>query len=203
MLEKTRECANMAIYKSPKAVIESTPSPAKERMFLKYPTSETRDITDYSRSNEKETYPDKTRLASLLRPDVRFTHIHTHPHDPTPSVEDLKVFMLSDDIRTMVIAARNPQTGKVERYNVIKKTKATPKFGRSFDTVGFSWSAFNVFRNPPLILGNKMERQLCLDLWEYWDLSRFELMSFFTNPLGDFMRTYSLHRRRVVARENE
>lgn len=190
----------MVISKSPRTVIESTSSPAKERMFLKYPTSETQDITDYSRSNEIETYPDKARLASLKRPDAKFTHIHTHPDDCRPSAEDLKIFMLSDDIRTMVVAVRNPKSGKVEKYNFIKKTNSTPRFGRSFDTVGFSWSAFNLLSNPPLIFGNKMERQLSMDLREYWNLtSRFDFVPF-TNPLGDFLRSYSLLERRVTPR---
>jgi hypothetical protein len=190
----------MAIYKSTKAVIESTLSPAKERMFLKYPTSETKDITDYARSNEAETYPDKDRLASIKRSDVQFTHIHTHPDDCRPSAEDLKVFMLSNDIRTMVVAVRNPKSGQVEKYNFIKKTNTTPRFGRSFDTVGFSWSAFNLLSNPPLIFGNKMERQLSMDLREYWNLtSRFDFIPFI-DPLGDFLRRYSLLEKRVILR---
>lgn len=185
----------MLISNPTKAAIESTPSPAYERMFLKYPTSQTQDITDYLRSNKNETYPDKEKLATLKRSNVQFTSIHTHPIDPGLSANDLKTFMLCDDMRSMVIALRDPETWIVNGYNVIKKTKSTPIFGRSFETVGFRWSFLNIIKNPPLILGNKAERHLFSDVLEYWNVTRFEMP--FTNPMGDFVRSYPLLQRYV------
>lgn len=48
-----------------------------------------------------------------------------------PSPHDLRSLVIDDDMKTMVIAARNPDTGEVIGYQIIRKTKRSPKFGLS------------------------------------------------------------------------
>jgi len=50
-------------------------------------------------------------------------------YSATPSGKDLESFLTTEKMETMMIAVREPQTGKVLGYTIIKKTKQTPKLG--------------------------------------------------------------------------
>lgn len=67
----------------------------------------------------------------------KFSLVHTHPyyaeesghkindHSPLPSPADLRLFLKEDNAKSMIIAQQNGNTGKVEGYFVLRKTRKT------------------------------------------------------------------------------
>jgi len=151
MVEKKR-------YRSTREVIESTNNPKVEHPFIKYPGREAEDIIDPEKSTETSLRVNKQKYEELLKNNKgeRYTFIHTHPSESPrysfftwlkapevgrtankrmkdiaalPSGADMKTIIYNRRIKTSAIAVRNPETGEVLGYNVIKKTKQTPQIG--------------------------------------------------------------------------
>jgi len=79
-------------------------------------------LTQETYSNLKEKYGiegNKKKLECKLTEELE-------KYIALPSVQDLFAFMLNPIIRTMIIAVRNPKSGEVLGYNIIRKTIKTP-----------------------------------------------------------------------------
>jgi hypothetical protein len=142
-------------------VIESTKHPEIEHRFIKYPGEEAVDITHESSSGERIAKVDPYLEVDLLDEHYgkKYTSIHTHPsalrkgkeyvetdYSATPSALDMKLFLENNVAKADTIAVREPQTGKVRGYIVVRKTKNTPQPGDSIWEViklnlglGFAW----------------------------------------------------------------
>lgn len=125
--------------KSPKKIIEETLKPEIEHTFIKYPGREAFDVTDYEKSGsthavarEGETY-----YVEVTNKGKPYTHIHTHPSKvkrtakkkaeslALPSGDDFRGFLSEKDRKTMVVAVRDPDSGEVEGYGIVRKTRNT------------------------------------------------------------------------------
>jgi len=135
-------------------VIEPTLEPSIEHTFYKFPGREAEDVTDYNRAKPYIAKKDIEKRREILRrnPGKSYTDIHTHsseaPKYPLlhglanwllgvrkkgmtevraiPSYGDIGYFLWDTKIKTAVIAVRNPKTGEVQGYQVMRKTKNTP-----------------------------------------------------------------------------
>ncbi|MBI2632005.1 hypothetical protein HYW75_03305 [Candidatus Pacearchaeota archaeon] len=139
-------------------IIESSPEPAKEHIFYNFPGMETEDLTDYDRSTENRARTLRRKHEEIAKvAHGSLTHIHTHSSEvqkysflsrflysligmgreefekskemsALPGYIDLEGFLKVSRIRTMTIAVRDPKTGKVLGYHVMRKTKNTSKY---------------------------------------------------------------------------
>ena len=128
--------------RSAKEVIESTKSPELEHSFLKYARGEPLEVTadgNTKTSSGVDHFKSIDITDAEENYDRRYMQIHTHPtevdgkvrNSVIPSGPDLKNFLLEKDKlnRTRAIATREPDTGKVRGYTVIRKTNNTPRVG--------------------------------------------------------------------------
>lgn len=144
--------------RSPREVIESSPMPEIEHTFVKHDGEETEDITNYS-SNETQsnhssiqtkdkythihTHPTAvpkvkrsfldTLFPGLFHPESRYNERREIDYSATPSSRDMDLFLKNKHEKTMVIAVREPDTGKIRGYTVVRKTKNTPTIINSED----------------------------------------------------------------------
>lgn len=156
--------------RSPRDVIEGTPSPELEHAFVKYLGVNAEDVTDYENAHENSA---KVNNDKLLKYQERYDRqnpslIHTHPSE-TPrfnlaerfvywlkygagkkdilrvknlsalhSGGDIKFLLYADPVKSAPIAVIDSETGKLLGYNVLRKTKKTPKIselGKQLDKV--------------------------------------------------------------------
>ncbi|MEK6925297.1 MAG: hypothetical protein AABW71_03620 [Nanoarchaeota archaeon] len=132
-----------------KEIIEADERPRDEYGGVKFPGDELVDIADRRSSGRVETNWDKLRKEWIKKGKIKYTGVHTHPTEKDkdsyeaqigedlemhkklsgiPSKGDL-VFLLKDDQRkSEAIAVREPDTGKLRGYLVIRKTKDTPVY---------------------------------------------------------------------------
>ncbi|MEK6871529.1 MAG: hypothetical protein AABX16_01365 [Nanoarchaeota archaeon] len=126
--------------KRPKDIIRKNANEL-EHAYVKFPGKEMVEITlDGSNSSHKVTY-DWEKMRSLWEQNGKqdYTTIHEHPRRPEeydegillPSENDIFSFLMDDHEKMMVIAQKNSETGKVEGYLCLRKTKRTPKIGFS------------------------------------------------------------------------
>ena len=131
---------NMKKRKSPKEVIEMTRYPKFEHSFIKYSREEpipTSIVDNGCRENLYQTEEDffKDYSARLKHPFRKFSGIHTHVVrcgrgeyiDALPSDYDIYILLEDKREKASIIAQHDPDTGKVEGYTIIRKTKKTPK----------------------------------------------------------------------------
>ena len=127
--------------KSPKEVIESSSNPEKESMYIKFPGKELEPIS--RKRNKYYVKPDFKKARELWEENWKdkYTSVHTHPNpyhsrgrevdiNPMPSPTDLLGFLTDDSEKSMVIAQRDVNSGDVQGYFIIRKTKQTPSFGK-------------------------------------------------------------------------
>ncbi|MDD5192234.1 MAG: DUF308 domain-containing protein [Candidatus Nanoarchaeia archaeon] len=192
-MEKTK-------IKRTKEVIEATPHPEMEHVLVKYLGKEAEDITDYQKSTGSGAIHSSKRFEiELANENKLYTHIHTHPTitpkfkgaeakeykkqglgkkelnrlmniNALPANYDLRTFIVDGNIKKMVIAVRDSDTGEVRGYQIIKKTKSTPQFGTSGQD--FDKHPFRTFLN--IINANyfawgKKHTELLNDVNEYND----------------------------------
>ncbi|MDD5191772.1 MAG: hypothetical protein PHH54_05220 [Candidatus Nanoarchaeia archaeon] len=173
--------------RSPTKTIEATPHPEKEHTLIKPYKKEVIDITGYksaSNINARTEFRKFTEATS----NGPYIHIHTHPSEAPhlnfwdkldlyfqgvgkkeiekwknitalPSGADMGQLIITDDERTMDIAVRNPKTGEVLGYNVLRKTKKTPKWGtaRAYIQKHFFKGVMNLINYNLLGLGKRSE----------------------------------------------
>ena len=108
-------------YRRTQEVIESTPSPAIEHAFIKYPGREAVDVTDYKMSTEWKCEMDWEAVERLYKGPYK--HIHTHPSSFSPTFEDMQALIEHKEMKTMVIAVREPESGKVLGRHIFKKRR--------------------------------------------------------------------------------
>jgi hypothetical protein len=141
--------------KTPKEVIEGTSSPHLEHAFIKYPGSTVKGVVSRQEGTSVKTTIANMELSE--HKDKRYTFIHTHPFGLPPitktqrvvawlngyseadirkevetfaalhSGADLQIFLYRDNMKCSTIAVRNTETGELIGYNVLAKTKNTPK----------------------------------------------------------------------------
>lgn len=124
---------------SPTNKIESFRDPKMERVYVKFPGDEIRDITATSATYYSET--DITLVPNYLD-KLKTKHaryMHNHPTylvpftnlpfsgSSYPSGGDLTTFLSRDHIKSLVIAETNPRNGEVRKYCLIRKTRKTPE----------------------------------------------------------------------------
>lgn len=116
--------------KSTKEVIEESTrkNPSIEHGYVHFPFQETVNVT--KNSDARKVSYDKQKLKELrLKYEQTGTKIHTHPGGYIiPSNKDMSNFMVSPQrkYKRMVIAQTNKDTGEVEGYFILGKTKRTP-----------------------------------------------------------------------------
>ncbi|MEI7718491.1 MAG: hypothetical protein WCI72_01370 [archaeon] len=142
----------MVKKRSSREVIESAKKPKCERIFYRYPTGETTDVTDYKRASKYMAIPDEDKVVDFMgtRKGEEYSMIHTHqseiPLGPLekafrwmvgsmnvvhtanqyaaiPSGGDIFCLMDDPNIRSIPLAVTDTKTGKLLGYNVIVKTK--------------------------------------------------------------------------------
>lgn len=125
--------------RSPTEILESRKNRHVEAGFARHPGKEFKDIS--FRAEETSVTPDYSKLQK----GKKYVSLHTHPlshktlSDKTerrdgvfygpnlPSEGDLRDFLYHPDEKIMYIAQQDPETGKVEGYYALKKTKRTPQ----------------------------------------------------------------------------
>ena len=129
--------------RSPREIIEGEKDSKLEHGYIKFPGEEMIPAT-------LRIYKDKVDWNYEKVKGMRYNNkgsysgIHTHPYDPSkhtnrriteasplPSGSDLKGFLKDDNAKTIVIAQQNQDTGKVDGYFVLRKTKDTLPIGFS------------------------------------------------------------------------
>lgn len=120
--------------KSPTSVIENVRRPGLESAYIKFPGKNIRNISKKRRRTS--VYSNGLMINKLLREEGKdFLHAHTHPYIPgkespnvLPSDNDWNNFLnIRKNQKTMIIAQQNGNTGEVEGYFIMRKTKNTQK----------------------------------------------------------------------------
>lgn len=120
--------------KTPTEIIERVYNPSLESAYIKLPRKNPHNVSSNREPNS--VMSDYKKIGKLLKKGGKyFSHIHTHPYflksntpDVLPSLNDLDNFLIHrKHEKTMIIAQQNSETGKVEGYFVMRKTKKTPK----------------------------------------------------------------------------
>lgn len=193
-------------YTPTRMVIESTIIPRLEHSFIKYPGRQAVDVTDLQKSTSNCAIQDNKALFGALIRGKQHTFIHTHTCSDAgrpvmytmPSAEDLKAFIMINDVKTMVIASRHHQSGVVLGFFVARKTVRTPKFTLSTDIILKSstnvvpgWFKLFVFnRQYRKLVYDTANHALIIDrMTSEWSNPSIE--SFFVNMLK-FLKDYKL-----------
>ncbi len=135
--------------RSPREIIESKEGPHNEHAYFKFPRKELIDITKKPEVMRYERNLKKTSSALIAERRKKYMEIHTHPanllsayqipkeeenlyrnlEDTSliPSGEDFAIFLRDGDEKSMAIAQREADTGKIRGYLIIRKTKETPQ----------------------------------------------------------------------------
>lgn len=144
--------------KSPTKIIESTFNPKIEHTFAKLRGKELEDHTSKfsseTRAIQTTIYSEKpythihthptsvpkvkrsileTFFPRLFHLDKTYDEREELNYSGMPSGPDLYIFLRKNKLKTMIIAVREGDTGKVRGYTFVRKTKKTPKikfFGR-------------------------------------------------------------------------
>jgi len=160
--------------RSPKEVIESTPYSEVEHYFYKLLGKEMEDITERATEDSvmHHRIPHKikkysgihTHPTALALKPIRgslkervlgiFSQNHQEIQDKSeymqlgygalPSPRDMIAFLKNQRERVTVIAVREPETGKVRGYTVVRKTKKIPKTYKNRDIKEYS-TGYNAF----------------------------------------------------------
>jgi hypothetical protein len=122
-----------------KEVFESADR-TREHAYVIFPGEEMIEVTLEGSNTEKEAKFDFSKIRKLHDKRKR-TYVTAHEHPmkteehtvylTVPSIADVRGFLLDDFARMEVIAQRNSETGKIEGYFCLRKTRATPKVGYS------------------------------------------------------------------------
>ncbi|MDP4039874.1 MAG: hypothetical protein Q8P57_04830 [Candidatus Pacearchaeota archaeon] len=122
-----------------KEVFESADR-TREHAYVIFPGEEMIEVTLEGSNTEKEVKFDFSKIRKLYDERKR-TYVTAHEHPmkteehtgylTVPSIADVRGFLLDDFARMEVIAQRNSETGKIEGYFCLRKTRATPKVGYS------------------------------------------------------------------------
>lgn len=120
-----------------KDVFESAEK-TKEHAYVIFPGEEMVDVTLNGSNSDREAKFDFDKIRSLYEARKR-TYVKAHEHPmkseehtaylTVPSITDFNGFLLDDYERMMVVAQRNSDTGKIEGYFCVRKTKKTDKIG--------------------------------------------------------------------------
>ncbi|MAG79212.1 hypothetical protein CMI40_02450 [Candidatus Pacearchaeota archaeon] len=120
--------------KTPTQIIEESQNPSLESAYLKVPKK----LLELSEKRDpfKVTWRESA-VRNKKKSNKYYGILHTHSAQnkkfkkynwkSLPSSDDFTSFLEEDNYRTMGIAERNPKTGKVLGYTLIRKTKKTPK----------------------------------------------------------------------------
>ncbi len=118
--------------KSPKEIIESVENPHLEENWIKLPRKELKSNSLY----RSEDYVIRNKFRDWFNQFMgkRFTGVHTHPYEYSthplfgtyPSPEDLLNMLASSNQKAEVIARIVSDTGKLDGYGIMRKTKKTP-----------------------------------------------------------------------------
>jgi hypothetical protein len=122
-----------------KEIFESADQ-TREHAYVIFPGEEMIEVTLEGSNTEKEAKFDFSKIRRLYDERKR-TYVTAHEHPmkteehtgylAVPSIADVRGFLLDDFARMEVIAQRNSETGKIEGYFCLRKTRATPKVGYS------------------------------------------------------------------------
>lgn len=96
------------------------------------------DVTNEKESNSIGVNPDLQKIREIMKREGvdSYTDIHQHPYNKDfilnclgsiPSPVDFFSFLVDDDIKTMMIAQQNPETGEIGGYYVFRKSRKTKK----------------------------------------------------------------------------
>jgi hypothetical protein len=122
----------MTQKKSPRETIENEVDASNEHLYMKFPCKELIAIPSPLERKGRRIRPNLNLMNHYI--DIyneRCATVHTHPYTEDtnvvvmPSCADLKGFIRPYGIKTMVIAQHHVETGKMEGYLVIRKTKKT------------------------------------------------------------------------------
>jgi len=120
-----------------KDVFESAEK-TKEHAYVIFPGEEMSEVTLEGSNSGKEAKFDFNQIRQLYETRKR-TYVTAHEHPmkseehtaylTVPSIADVRGFLLDDFARMEVVAQRNSETGKIEGYFCLRKTKKTKKVG--------------------------------------------------------------------------
>ncbi len=124
--------------RSPKEIIESVENPHLEESWIKLPRKELQANSLYR--SEVAVAPNKMRNWFNQFKGKRFTGVHTHPYknyvNPLfgayPSSEDLLNLLVNSNKKAEVIARIMSNTGQLDGYGIMRKTKKTSPPSRFF-----------------------------------------------------------------------
>lgn len=125
------------VKRKAKDVFESADR-TKEHAHVIFPGEEMREVTLEGSNSGKEAKFDFNQIRQLYETRKR-TYVTAHEHPmkseehtaylTIPSIADVRSFLLDDFSRMEVVAQRNSETGKIEGYFCLRKTKKTKKVG--------------------------------------------------------------------------
>jgi hypothetical protein len=145
----------MVKSRSPKELIESAKNPKCEHAYIKFPGRKIEEVSDSEQEGKVVTNWSKVEELSRKNNNRMYTHIHTHPVSNQeehsfahiPSAKDIQGFIYDDNEKTAIIAKTNANTGELEGYTILRKTKNTPRSGYN-RLPGFYNRLKNIFTMP-------------------------------------------------------